>query len=181
MRVFSLLGCLWVWLRRVVLLLLLLLLSLVTSCFTFAFGCGENFNFRLRRCVSGLAPFDFALTDDFGEGFCFFPTDPPTFRFCSLADLLAPVVTVGGVNRLAFTTENADRRGVIGSIGLNGLLLGLKHSDFGGNEPVSGRTEGTRTIALEEKQLLGVVEKIGLKWFSSDRKLSPSSSSSSTA
>lgn len=186
---FSLLGCL-AWLLRVVLLLLLLSLAFATSSFTFAFGSGENFNFRLRRSVSAFAPFDLplgcflALPDDFVAVFCFFPTDSLTFRFCSLpVDLLAVsvVVTVSGVNRFTFTTENAERRGVVGSIGLNGLLLGLKHSDFGGSDPVSGRTEGTRTIALDEKQLLGVVEKMGLKWFSSDRKLSPSSSSSSTA
>lgn len=135
------------------------------SSFTFPFGCGENFNFRLRGSMSGFELIDFleirfvVLADD-GEDICFFAAEFVALRFWRFC---APSSVVTGVNKFTFTTEKADRRGVVGSIGLKGLLLGLKHSVLCGSDPVSGRTEGTRTIALDEKQLLGVVVNIGLK------------------
>lgn len=194
-------------LRRVTLLLLALLLLLEATSsegmlsFTFPFGGGENLSFRLRRLdppedvslVFLVIPFRFFVPvaaadaeeepDDGALGFFFFffLVVEVLVDFCFWDLPFAWLLVTGGVKRCTLTTENADRRGVVGSIGLNGLLLGLKHSVFNGSWPASGRTEGTRTIALDEKQLLGVVAMIGLKWFSSDRKLSPSSSSSSTA
>lgn len=106
-----------------------------------------------------MAPFRFFVADDEEEPadgaadffLFFFLAVEVSVDFCFCDFPAVWLMVTGGVKRCTLTTENAERRGVIGSIGLKGLLLGLKHSVFNGSWPASGRTEGTRTIALDEK------------------------------